>query len=348
MNNYDIIKQGLLRTAFRYDLKPNQPHFISDIIFGGRPIYGNEDTGLIPYSYRKYNPHLSTEVLFGNDPNRVNYKSGFQDGFLHSAYFYDQDQVDFRDATNRIFDEDLTQKKSLAARIVAIAADKRDELEAGQRLSIEKMAAEALVKGKVKVLDGEQTFPMTASFLTLAGANLFKKPIETLEAHTKAIAKASNSLTTILLMNSTDAINLIHACEKYLNKDSWNLAQATFGQYTQYGVVTDGFLQVPGVGRMEICHYIGAINGTELIPQGTAVLLPSDGKVGSMGYGRVLSSDNAQGLGMPVVQESRTNIYTQGEGDRKHIVLEQQCNVLPIITKIDGYGVITGIPTTLA
>ena len=50
---------------------------------------------------------------------------------------------------------------------------------------------------------------------------------------------------------------------------------------------------------------------------------------------------------VPMVMPERVNVYTEGDGDYKHTVVTLQSAKLPVITAIDGYGVITGIPASL-
>ena len=345
--NYDLLNKGLLRVAFKAETVPAFPHFLQDVVFGNPDIFGDEGSNIIGIDYRRLAPGLSDEAVFGLDPNRVNYKTGFNDNFLNTAYFFDEDIVDYRDAEARYFGEDLSQKASNFARILAVTADKRNALIASQRMALEKLCAEVLLSGKATVKNGgAQTFPMTASLLTLAGANLLTDPVKTLASHVKALHKANgNAAPRYLLMNQADAINLLEAAKDYLAKDSWNTATAVFGAYDANGVVYDGRLAIPGAGVMEIYHYDGAIGGTDLIPQGKAAIPPYGGRVGAKGYSRVMSADNAMNIGIGALQKERTTVFPSGEGDLRVTKIQQQSAPLPIITAIDGYGVVTGIPT---
>ncbi len=347
--NYDLLNRALPRIGFRAEVVPAFPHFLQDVVFGGRDILGNEGSNIIGIDYKRIAPGISEEAVFGLDPNRVNYKTGFSEKFLQTAYFFDEDIIDFNDAEARVFGEDLGQNKGNFARILSVTADKRDALIAGQRLALEKLCAEVLLSGKATIKGGEQTFPMKSDLLGIAGANLLKKPVETLAGAVKTLHNSNgNAAPRYILMNQTDAINLLTAAEKYLAKDSWNTGSAVFAEYDANGVVFDGRLAIPGAGVMEIYHYDGAVAGADLIPQGKAVILPYGGRVGSKGYSRVMSADNQMNIGIGAIAKERTTVFPSGEGDMKVTKIQQQSAPLPIITAIDGYGVITGIPASIA
>lgn len=345
MFNIDILKETLPKIAFKSQAVKGQGGALRHFMFGGAPIFGSADNGLIIGDYRRVGISASKEATFGADPNRITYKTGFNSMALNPAYFNDRDILDFNNASGRHYGEDMNGV-SPEQRVALDLADKRDALIEAQNLAIEKMCADVLLTGKVGVgVNGDkiQTFPMVASLLKVSGANLFTDPMTTLSNAVKSVYKENKtSRLKTLIMNTSDAIKFVTACEKWIDKNTFAQGGMNFSEYDEYGLVFDGRINVPGAGMVEIYHYLADFNGVDFIPQGKCLFVPQ--MIGAMGYGRVMSADNNLGLGVPVVAESRVNITAEGAGDYKKLVITRQTSPLPIIQNVDGYCVLTGIP----
>lgn len=351
---YDLIQRGVIRTAYRVQTGTPNDVFLQRVLFGNDPVPGNAVVdGVISFDYRKVAPSLPSEAVYGSDPNRVNYKQNFNTELLYPAYFFDEEEINVRQADARVFGENLEQNLSGYARLVRLAADKRDAIRAGHLMAIEKMCADVILTGKVNVKEhGDQKFPMTSSLLSVSGANLLKNPIATLVSAFEA-ARGVNAgfRATRLIMNPTDALNFFESLpEKYLDKNIYAIASAEYGAINEMGASFIGRISVPGMGLLDVISYNGAYRTakgavTNYLAQGKAILAPQS--IGAMGIGRVISGDNGY-VSEPVIQAHRTTIVGDGVGDRKKMVIQEQCSPLPLIQAIDGYCVITGIPSSAA
>ena len=345
----DLVKRGLTQTAYKAEVGKPVDSFLSTVVFGGAPIMGNPYDGVINYNFRRVGTQISDEAIFGADPNRVNFNTGFDAKFLKPAYFNDVDIVDWKASLNRVFQEGLQDGMDANARIIATAADVRDRLMDMHTMSKEKLAADMLLNGKVTVKDGgEQAMPITSSLLSVSGANLYTKPMETILGALKAIRKVNKGVAgaKAIILNYDDAINFTLALGELglLKQEDYNLASITYSEFTAAGAMYMGRL-VAG-GFCEIYGYAGECNAsgtiTNYIPQGKAIILTSP-TVGSFGYGVVMAaSDN--GFGAPMLATERSTLFAEGMGDNKKLYVQHQTSPLPIVTNVDSYAVLTGIP----
>lgn len=342
----DIIKRGVLATKWKNSVDAPVDTFLQDILFGGTPIMGDGSRGLISYNFRRRSTAMSEEALFGADPNRVNFKSDFDWKVLKPAYFNDDVTVDWHAAENRVFQEGLTDPVDMQARMILAIADQRDALISTHKMNIEKMCADMLLNGKVKVKDGgEQTMPMTSELLSVSGANLFSKPVDTIVGALTSMRKANKAARAAkaIILNMDDALNLALSLGTLINKETFNLGSTLFEPFTEKGLMYMGRL-VAG-GYVEIYGYAGTYtNGkttANYIPKGKAILITED-RLGSLGYGAVMNADG--GYSVPTVTADRTLLYSEGNGDNKALHIQHQVAPLPIVTAIDSYCVLTGIP----
>lgn len=350
---YDLIQRGAARLGYRVQVGAPNDTFLQRVLFGAAPVPGNATAdGVIIFDTRKLTPYLPDEAVYGADPNRVNYKMNFKSSILHPAYFFNEEEITVTQADARVFGEDLERNMGGYERLIRLAADKRDAIRAGHMMAIEKMCADVLLTGKTTVKEyGEQKFPMTSSLLSVAGANLLKDPVATLQAAWETVRKVNAGFRPMcLILNPSDGMNFMSALpEKYIDRNQYGIASAVFGEIDSDGVILLGRVSIPGMGYIEILSYGGAYRNstgtTNYIPQGKAVLAPR--VVGAMGVGRVISGDNGY-VSAPVIEQHRTTIVGTGVGDRKKMVIQEQCSPLPLIQAIDGYCVITGIPASAA
>lgn len=354
MPTYDIvsIQKGLPKIVAKKDIKKPVPSFFSTVVFGGTPIYGTKGSQNIEFDYRRIANNLPSEAVFGADPNRVSYETGFDITSFKPAYFNEKDIVTWEDAEDRYFGEEYVTEVDPDTRMLHVSAEKRDRMYRSFDLAKEKFAGEAALNGFVTTKRGKQTFPMTANLLKLAGANLLSDPIKTLATVATTLKKHNlNASIGALVFNLNDSVNFVKALknEGLFEKDNLHLATQQFGAILETGVTYVTSFDVMGAGTINVLCYEATADGTNpLIPQGKAVVLPKGLEIGSMAYGRVLAPNNS-GLSAPIVTPLRTDVYATGDSaSNMALAIQCQSSPLPIITEIDGYGVITGIPATLA
>lgn len=344
----DLIKRGVLATKWKNSVDAPVDTFLQDIVFGGAPIMGEGSRGLISYNFRRRSTAMTEEALFGADPNRVNFGSDFDWKVLKPAYFNDDVVVDWKTAENRVFQEGLQDPLDLQARMVLAIADQKDALINTHKMNIEKMCADMLLNGKVTVKDGGvQAMPMTSSLLSVAGANLYTKPVETIVGALTSMRKVNKAVkgAKAIIMNMDDALNLALSLGTLIDKQTFNLGSTLFESFTEKGLMYIG--RIVAGGFVEIYGYAGTYTSgsttANYIPQGKAILL-SESQIGSMGYGTVMNAET--GYSVPTVAMDRTLLFSEGNGDNKALHIQHQVAPLPIVTAIDSYCVITGIPSS--
>lgn len=337
--NLDLISHGLPKFVAKIETEQPLDTFLWDVLFGGPELKGTEGVDGVAYEWRKKNPTLAEEAIRGADPNRVNYKSNFNANYVIPNYYHNVDKVGLEDADMKTFGEDIETNVDSHDRVVRRFAEKVQGIRDSYKVAKEQMAADAIFTAKVVNESGEQTFPMTSSLLALSGANLTTKFLEVINKAYDAIRKQNKAFrATALIMNPDDAVKLVTANKDLIDKQTFALGKVAFGTENK-GAVAFGNIQTPA-GTITIYAYYGVgANGNNYIPQGKAILC--GGKIGSPAYGRVQAFEN----GKPCykVQSERMVAYETGEGDRRHYEVEYQTAPLPVITNIDGYGVLTSI-----
>lgn len=351
--NYDFIRRGVIRRGYTAEVTASRYHGLQNVLFGGSPIPGDANSGVIMYDFRRSNATpLSEEAVRGADPNRVNYKKSFATKFLQTAYFYDKDTIDWKQVTERVWGEPIESPWSYDQRMTVLASDKLQALKLGQMNAYEQLCANMLLTGKCSVRDGgEQVMPLSSSLLSIDGAGLFTDPVKTIINAVAQMNKVNGMVAAAenLIMNSQDALSLAQSTrfEKLLNKDGIDIARVEYGPFLSSGFVHFGSI-VCGGRLLHIWAYQGTdAEGNCFIPQGKAILTSNIAPMtlGAKGVGSVLVSVDGNSPSVPMILEERSNVYPDGKGDSVQTCVTLQSAPLPIITAIDGYCVLTGIPS---
>ena len=340
----DVIKQGLYKTPVKVLTEDVNFRFLQDRLFG-LPSQGTEQD-FLAMDYKARGVALPTEALKGGDPDRVNYGTGFNEKAIFGLYFNNEDEVATDQADNRIFGEDMANPLTHEERLIALLAEKRDRIIQSHVLGLEKACADAIINGQFTARNGgTQSFPMTASLLSVSGANMSTAPVTTLTAGVKAILKKKGGKVAYLILNPDDAATMIEASAwktLFDNRRIFNNeidAKALDGE----GVGYIGTINLPGAGSVKILTYCGAydVSGTwtYLIPSGTAILCPE--KIGYKGYCGVYV-DNGLYSGKTGVEHG-VHVWAK-EGALPHTThVQVQSAPCPMLTAIDGYCVFTSV-----
>lgn len=335
--NLDLIGKALPKIVAKTSVEAPVDSFLQDVLFAGS-ILGSEGVDGVEYDWRKSNPTLTAESLRGIDPDRANYKTGFNANYVVPNYYHLVDEVGLAEAENRVFGEDVGVNVDTHDRVTRIFSDKVQGIKDGITMAKERMCSDAIFTAQVVNKSGTQTFPMTNALLSQSGANLTTQFESVISAAYKATrAKNKNFRATALVMNPDNAMALVTALGTLINRETYALGNVAFGQENK-GAVLCGTVNTPA-GTIAIYAYYGADATGNYIPSNKAILC--GGKIGSMAYGRVRAYEN--GLPCYRVQAERMTAYQKGLGDMAHYEVEYQTAPLPVITAIDGYCVLTNI-----
>lgn len=352
--NYDFVQRGVIRRGFTKEVTASKLHGLQNVLFGGQPIPGDANTGIVMYDFRRKGAtHLSEEAIRGADPNRVNFRLTQDTKFLKTAYFFDKDTISYSQVLNRVWGEPIEAPWSYEQRMAVLASEKIEALKLIQMNSYEKLCADMLLTGKCTVRDGgEQVMPLSSALLSVDGSKLLTDPVKTVFAAIEAMNRVNGSVISAanLIMNSQDALNLVQSTrfEKLVIKDGIDIARVQYGPFLDSGFVHMGTINC--FGGLHIWAYQGIDGeGAKFIPQGKAILTTNVAPmtIGSKGVGSVLVS-NGSNPSVPMVIAERLNVYPEGKGDLVQTNVTYQTAPLPIITAIDGYCVLTGIPASEA
>lgn len=342
----NIVKQGVYKVPVKVKTASSNFMFLQNVLFGEPSISDNGDS--IAYDYGRKGVKLPKEAIKGADPTRVNMGSEFNEKHIFGMYFNDEDQVEVKQAENRVcMDEPLDAPWSVEQRLTYLLAEKRDDIIQSHKLATEKACAETILEGSFETRNGgTQSFPMTSSLLSTSGANLFSAPVKTLTAAAKALLKVSGAKATMLTMNPDDAIKLLQSSEVKDLLDNRRVIgnEAWFKAIDENGASYCGTLMIPGLGNIEVISYFGGYEDSTgyhyYIPQGKAILSPKT--VGCLGYCGVYV-DNGVVSGK-VAMDHGTYIYAP-EGALPHAAhVQVQSAPAPVLTAIDRYCVFTNIP----
>lgn len=346
----DIISKGLPRVVMRSTTAAPVDTFLQAVLFGGTPIMGNEVQDGVVLEYRKYAPQVAEEAIRGQDPNRKNYKSGFNDSYVVPNYYHDTDRVDLTDADTRVFGEPLEGNESTVDRVVRRFADKRDAIHDSYLMAKEAMAANAIFNAQIINKAGTQPLPMTSALLSISGSNMYSDFLGTIETGYNTTRKKNKGFRpNALVLNPTYAILLVKALNTagLLNKMGYDLAVVKFQPVANTGIQVVGSVDTPA-GPLAILAYYGNDGTNDYIPNQKAILCRADvGGIGSFAYGRVQAFEDGRGPHY-VVEQERYRPFIEGQGDMAHYAIEVQSAPLPIITNLDGYCVFTSIPSSLS
>lgn len=347
--NYDVLNRGLFRIAFKDSLTEPAYDFFRNVLFGGQSQGTADD--FLAIDYRKLNIALSEEAIRNADPRRVNYQSGFNEKMIFGQYYFDEDKVDVTLAENRIWNEPIDRPFSVEQRLLYIVADKRDALRRSQLMSLEKLCADTALNGKfVTKAHGEQTFPMSTANLNVSAATLLTDPVGVLSKAFGMLAK-HGAMPAYLAMNPDDAIRFSQS-EAYVKlADNRRVYgnEVNYRPITANGLAYVGTIGVLGVGMLPIYAYYGTYNtvsadgktftSANLLPQGKAILAP--GAIGFKGFTGLLAEGQVQ---RKIAAENYTYVYPKTKGVLVDTMIQEQTAPAPILTAIDRYCVLTGIP----
>lgn len=338
---YDELNQGLVKVG----IKASKP--AEDFTWGQTVLFGDPEVGtdqdVIDLETEVGEVVLPSEAVKGVDPTRVNYGVSFDQKHIYSQYFFPEDTVDLSSAKNRIFGEPADQPWSTEQRILALVAKKRDAMAQGFRAAKEKMAFDCALNGKYATRgEGEQAFPVSASLLSISGANLTTKPFETINAAAKTLFENGVILKRIVL-NPTDGANLAAstAWQTLLDKRKVMVGELA-PQEVSNGLAKVGTLVGLICGSVDIYVYAGFYgpSKTPYLPQGKALLLPANA-IGRMGYTGVLQREgDVQGK---VAAKELFLVYGETKGNLVTTKIQGQTAPAALMTAIDGYGVMTNI-----
>ena len=349
--NFDlnVIAKGLPRIVMRSTTAKPVDTFLQDILFGGTPVMGNEKVDGVVLEYRKYCPYIAEEAIRGKDPNRKNYQSGFKDEYVVPNYYHDVDRVDLTDADVRVFGEPIEGNEGTVDRVTARFADKRDAIHDSYLMAKEAMAANAILNAQIVNKAGTQNLPMTSSLLSQSGSTLYSDFLGTIETCFNNTRKKNKGFRpNALVLNPTYAILLVKALNAagLINKMGYDLAVVRFQPVTEKGVQVVASVDTPA-GPLAILAYYGNDGTNDYIPNQKAILCNADkGGIGSFAYGRIQAFE--PGIGPHyVVEQERYKPFIEGLGDMAHYAIEVQSAPFPVIKNLDGYCVLTSIPTSL-
>ena len=347
--NYDQLTMGLIKTQVKVS-KPAENFTWGQSVLFGNPSIGT-DQDYIDYSSQLESVAIPSEAVKGLDPNRVNYGVAFDSRLIEGQYFFDEDTVDLSSAEKRLFGEPIDQPWSVERRELEISAIKRDAMAQSFKVAKEKLVWECALNGKYSTKrGGEQVFPMSASMLSIAGANLITKPFETINAAAKVLFQSGVTLKRIVL-NPTDASNLVASSAWQTMLDKKRVEIGSIAPETAYnGLAKVGTIVGLICGPVEIYTYAGfyttksgsSVTRTEFLPQGKALLLPANA-IGRMGYTGILVNRNGK-----QAKEAMSEMFQMFGKDHGALVtsyIQGQTSPAALLDGIDHYGVMTGIPT---
>lgn len=336
--DYDALLRGLAKVAVKSVAGPKPYDGIAKRYF---PTEEGTDQDVIRASYESWGTAVPKMAVRGEDPERVNYKTPFNEKYIEGAYYFVEQELKLADAQNRVFDEPLDSPWSIEQRQLYLTAKIRDRMHRDFIFAKNKVLADAVLTGKFTTKNGgEQSFPVVSSNLNLSGATLSTKPIEVLSKAVQALVKKGHIVDTLIL-NPEDAITLASATawQNILDK-SHIVSEMDTKALGDDGFAYVGTIPSIGSGSLKVLAYYGTTDGaTFFLEKGKGLLVGEP--IGVMGYCGVLASQNGmQG------QVSAKEMFTIDAEERGALVktrLQGQTAPCPVIYNIDGYGVLTGI-----
>lgn len=343
--NIDVVKQGVYKVPVKIKNSDANYKFFQNVLFGQPTVSSNGD--FIMMDYKNRGVKLAEEAIKGADPTRVNYGTGFNEKAIFGLYYNDEDQVAVSEADNRVsMDEPIDAPWDIDTRLTYLLAEKRDDIQASHDLTFEKVCAEATLNGSFTARnEGVQSFPITASLLSVSGANMTTSPIATLTAGAKAILKKTGAKATMLVMNPDDAVSLLQSTAMKDLLDNRRILgnESFFKAIDENGASYCGSVNVPGIGSIDIVAYYGGYDNagtfTYYVPQGKAILCPAT--IGCKGYcGVYVESGNFTGK---TAVAHGVHVWAKNENLPGTTHVQVQSAPVPVITAIDRYCVFTNI-----
>lgn len=340
--NYDVVNRGVYK--LQSVIRKEYPVFTygQDVLFGGPAMSSAED--FLSYNYSEKGIVIPKEALRGADPNRRNFGMAFDENHIASLFFFDEFVFDAEKAKNRVPGEvDLTKPWSVEQRLIYLVSQAQDEWMAGVKKAVESAVWNVILTGKHTVRNGgEQAFPVSDDLLGLAGSTLITNPTGTLKDASLELIH-QGVFPSRIIFNPTDWTNLVNS-DKFLKLlDTRNyFGSSVESSQISNGAALVGIINVPAVGRVYAYTYAGADDGTYYLPQGKAVILGSN-PIGYVGHcGVYVNMGDFQGkAGL----ESYAYLWGESRGAMVDTMIQFEAAPCPLLTAINGYGVITGIPS---
>ena len=347
--NYDVINRGAYQIPSV--IRTSEPVFDygQRVLFGKGPRTAQD---FLTYNYRKKGIIIPQEAIRGADPNRRNYGSSFDENHIASLYFFDEFVFNAQAAENRVAAEvDLTKPWTIEQRLMYLLAESREEWFDGVKVAREKAIWSTILNAKFSTLNGgEQKFPVQNKLLSIDGSKLFSDWMATLMNACDLVFKAGRTPNEIIF-NPLDWANLLKIEDFRAILDNRRI----YGSHVETtesknGVSSVAVIDIPGIGPLKVITYAGMDpDGNYCLPQGKAVLHNGErGKLGACGV--YVRSTDGQGRKVQGKQgeEVYSYIYSPEQGVKVDTMVQHQAAPCPMLTAIDRYGVITGIPKNAA
>ncbi len=335
--NYDALTRGLAKVEVKVSTGKKPLMGIVNMLL---PEGTGTDQDVVRYSYEDNGTEIPEQAVRGADPTRVNYGTPFNEDYIKGAYFFPEQPLNLAAAQNRLFEEPIDAPWTVEQRELHLTAVVRDKMHRGFDYAKLSLAKSAIFTGKFEAKDGgTQSFPVVATNLALAGANLSTKPIEVLSKAIAPIIKAGNRVSR-LIVNPNTAATLM-ASEAWLKLLSAQHVNTDLDPATvdDNGMAYIGSIPAAGA-RISLYVCYATVNGSDYFIDDAKAILCGD-VIGRMDYCGVLQ---AQGeLQAQVAAKEIFTVYGENRGALVTTKIQGQTAPCPIITNIDGYGIITGI-----
>lgn len=338
--DYDVINRGAYKINARIEKRKPVFTFGQSVLFDREGATTPEE--FMTYDYAEHGTIIPKEALRGTDPNRRNYGLKFNENHIASLFYFDELSFNIQNAYKRLPFEDLTRPLSITQRLMYLVAEARDAWSDGVSENIEKAVWSVILNGYFNARNGgKQAFPVKDEMLTLQGANIFTNPMQTLQDACKKVT-AEGGLVSQIIFNSKDWVNLI-SNNKFLKlMDNRSYVGSTVSSTRiSNGASVAGYINIPGIGTIKAVTYAGTDSeGNDYLPQGKAVVM--DENLGFIGHcGVMVVVGDYQGMeGIPMF----AYLFRGGEGVNVETKLHLEAAPCPVLTAINKYGVISGIP----
>lgn len=347
----NVIQQGINDQPIRLVKDERRFRFFTNVVFGKAvPYGGNTAQDYLRLDSEFRSAGLTEEAEKGLDPHRVNYNNPFKSDAVAGLYYNDEDFVDSNMARERLVGESISNPMSQDARLLALLGMKSDRLFDTYGNSLEKKLANLALTGKIMTRNGgENVFPVVSGLLSMDGSKLISDPIACLGAAMTTFAKKGGLMPKMLVLNPSDGIKLMTSSkmQEVMDKRRIESGQVKYGAIDENGLSSLGYVDVAGVGYLDVYSYYGAYQeGSSynyLIPQGKALLLPIGG-IGFIGHCGVFAGKE---YASPKIAAEHYKYVYSPEGPLPHKTYVQlQYAPCPVITELTSYGVLKDIPTT--
>ena len=335
--NYDALTRGLARVEVKAITGKKPQMGIVNMLL---PEGTGTDQDVVKYSYEDNGTEVPEQAVRGADPTRVNYGTPFNEDYIKGAYFFPEQTLNLAAAQNRLFEEPIDTPWTVEQRELHLTAVVRDKMHRGFEYAKLGLAKSAIFTGKFEAKDGgTQSFPVVANNLKLAGAGLSTDPIKVLSTAMAPIIKAGNRVSR-LIVNPVTAATLM-ASDAWLKLLSAQHVNTDLDPAT----VDDGGMayigSIPAAGaRISLYVCYSTVDGDTYFIDDNKAILCGD-VIGRMDYCGVLQ---AQGeLQAQIPAKELFTVYGENRGALVTTKIQGQTAPCPIITNIDGYGIITSI-----